>query len=628
MVEKDSKKSDGESNRKNYLEKYIQTITNEEFFKRLFEDSPLAISITDLHGTYLEVNDFFCKMLGYTEKEIIGKKYTDFSDPIFAEHSKPITSKLRNGEISHFKTEYQYFRKDKSVIFTECSISVGKDNNGNPLYIIIMEDDISSERKIRKALENGEREKTIILESLTDHVIYYESLDMKIVWANSAAVASTNFKTSNDLIGKKCHKIWHKSEKPCDFCPVIKAYNTLNEHECEVTTPDGRIFLVKGLPVIDEELGLVGVVEVTKEITFQKNAEKELKEREKKYKMLFEYAPDIVCLINSEGVIVDCNQTTTYFVGKPKDEIIGISILETKAIEKDDLEEYGRIFAEVFSDSTKLDPVKIRVKNMLQEQRTLEVYPRIIYTEREGLLQIIAHDITDKELYQEARKEFITKTNHELRTPLTVCKGYVELLKAKGTEFVNSEKYEGIISILQNNLNRLEELISGVSDLYNLERGKFEIQLMNFDIKESLINSIDSFIKLYGSQITINDFTKTDHIIISGDPSRLDSVFYNVIENALHHTNDDIRHIEVNLYLKQNNIEINIIDNGAGIKEEDLKRIFKKFVSIETKYKVTGTGIGLFLSREIITAHNGTIVALSKGLDKGTTIKIKLPIIY
>jgi two-component system CheB/CheR fusion protein len=78
--------------------------------------------------------------------------------------------------------------------------------------------------------------------------------------------------------------------------------------------------------------------------------------------------------------------------------------------------------------------------------------------------------------------------------------------------------------------------------------------------------------------------------------------------------------------ITKNQIQLEITDNGAGINLNNLEKIFEKFVSIPTKYDVTGTGIGLYISREIIKAHDGIISAYSEGEDKGTTITINLPL--
>jgi signal transduction histidine kinase len=113
--------------------------------------------------------------------------------------------------------------------------------------------------------------------------------------------------------------------------------------------------------------------------------------------------------------------------------------------------------------------------------------------------------------------------------------------------------------------------------------------------------------------------------MIEADKERLIQVLENIINNAVDHTASDQRMIQASFETLPNIIKIKITDNGAGIAPENLKRIFEQFVSIETKYSVKGTGIGLYLSKLIMKSHGGTIRAHSRGIDQGSTFIIELP---
>ena len=99
-----------------------------------------------------------------------------------------------------------------------------------------------------------------------------------------------------------------------------------------------------------------------------------------------------------------------------------------------------------------------------------------------------------------------------------------------------------------------------------------------------------------------------------------------MIENAVEQTSIADRKISIKIQSTSSMIEVSIRDNGAGIESQNLERIFEQFVSIPTSLSVKGTGIGLYLTREIITAHEGTIIASSPGVGKGATFTIMIPI--
>lgn len=225
----------------------------------------------------------------------------------------------------------------------------------------------------------------------------------------------------------------------------------------------------------------------------------------------------------------------------------------------------------------------------------------------------------------ERRENFIHMTSHELRTPLTVSKGYSGFLLAN-YEVLKSEKIEKGIQIIDNNLNRLERLIGGFNNVIQIQRGILEIHKSEFCILEELNDIFHLYKDRLGDKFAIIIETKNDTLPFIGDKDRVREVFENLIENAIKHTDSDKTKITASYKIKSNEIVIKIVDNGAGIDPINLERIFNQFVSIPTKYSVTGTGIGLYLAKWIVEKHRGTIVAESDGIGKGSSFIVTLPL--
>ena len=112
---------------------------------------------------------------------------------------------------------------------------------------------------------------------------------------------------------------------------------------------------------------------------------------------------------------------------------------------------------------------------------------------------------------------------------------------------------------------------------------------------------------------------------IEGDQSRLRQVLDNLVSNAIHHSHPEHRLIKLSLTISPSIIQIIITDNGAGIAPDNLERIFTQFISIETEFSTTGTGIGLYLSQKIMELHGGKITAQSQGSGHGATFIVELP---
>lgn len=128
-----------------------------------------------------------------------------------------------------------------------------------------------------------------ILSAITEHVVYHDTQN-RIIWANKAAGDSMGVDPEL-LVGQYCYEVWHKRKKPCAGCPVIKALKTKKMQTAEITTPDGRVWWIRGYPVIDTNGNVEGLIETTQEITEQKKAEESLKESEGRFRSLVENSP-------------------------------------------------------------------------------------------------------------------------------------------------------------------------------------------------------------------------------------------------------------------------------------------------------------------------------------------------
>ncbi|MHA1728495.1 MAG: PAS domain-containing hybrid sensor histidine kinase/response regulator [Promethearchaeota archaeon] len=135
--------------------------------------------------------------------------------------------------------------------------------------------DINENKKTGEKLKERERELNIILESITDNVIYYNDSGLKIVWANKAAAESVNI-LQDQMIGKYCYELWQQITEPCENCPILKAFKTGQPEQNEHKTHDERVWDVRGFPVNDEDGKIIGCVQISRNITKQKQAEEML----------------------------------------------------------------------------------------------------------------------------------------------------------------------------------------------------------------------------------------------------------------------------------------------------------------------------------------------------------------
>jgi two-component system phosphate regulon sensor histidine kinase PhoR len=270
------------------------------------------------------------------------------------------------------------------------------------------------------------------------------------------------------------------------------------------------------------------------------------------------------------------------------------------------------------------EPIKLSPYQINHKSFDIVISPLIDADKRViGALGIF-HDITKNIQIDKMRVDFVANVSHEIRTPLTSIKGYAQLLEAN-QEQISSELRPFIKKIVSNT----DKMISLFSDLLDLSviESKDEITKEHFNL-ENLFLGIKE--KLRGKYLQDNWRVQLNIKVetIYGNSRLLEQAFTNLIDNAIKygHTNDSL--IEVNAQKENEMIEISISDNGQGIEETHLERIFERFyrVSSEQNKNVEGKGLGLSIVKHIILKHHGEILATKKE-PQGLCFKIKLPLV-
>ncbi|MGY5876636.1 MAG: PAS domain-containing sensor histidine kinase, partial [Candidatus Thorarchaeota archaeon] len=241
-------------------------------YREIFSRSSDAIAVIDKEGKYIEQNDAHRTLIGYSDSYIRGRTPAiHLGDEVFRSINEELaaTGSYRGETVSKTRTG--------KLVNIDISAFTITDDDGRPICHVGIKRDMSERTRAEEILRASEREKSIILDSMSDHVNYYDADDMRIVWTNTAAADSLGL-TPIELGGKYCYELWHGSSEPCVDCPVIRARESGQPQENEMFTPDGRIWNIKGYPVKDDDGEVTGLVEVTRDITDQKKAYDETRE--------------------------------------------------------------------------------------------------------------------------------------------------------------------------------------------------------------------------------------------------------------------------------------------------------------------------------------------------------------
>ncbi len=364
----------------------------------------------------------------------------------------------------------------------------------------------------------------------------------------------------------------------------------------------------------DDELG-----KLTKTFNFMSSRLKsmltEMTSEKKKVDTILNYMTDGIIAFNRTGDIIHTNPASK-------------KILDSRSIDLMSFDEFTASLG-----------ISLYIDQINQEQNFGEPIHKVQYGDKylrahfaaftdennkiDGIITVL-QDITEEHKLEKMRREFVANVSHELRTPLTSVKSYTETLLDGALQ--DTETAEHFLGVINDETDRMTRL---VKDLLTLSQHDGGIRLNIEDISiTDLVSSCVERMKRE-AQLKKQDLKlsiKQNVPLIKGDRHRIDQLLINIIGNAIKYTPERGR-ISVQLYSEKDYAIISVEDNGIGIPEQDLGRIFERFYRVDKarSRQMGGTGLGLAIAKEIAVLHGGNISARSK-IGKGTQISIELPL--
>lgn len=241
---------------------------------------------------------------------------------------------------------------------------------------------------------------------------------------------------------------------------------------------------------------------------------------------------------------------------------------------------------------------------------------------------IIIRNVTATKQFQNEQKKFISSVSHELRTPLTTIIGYTDMLTRR--QVVDPEILNRSLSTINREGHRLLRLVDDLLNVNQFDKIEFDVKKANLDLHALLIDVVDQMqIKSSQNDIEINYKSDENLPEVLGDYDRLQQLFINVLHNAIKYSDKgDI--IDVVSTREDGNIVVSIRDYGVGISDVEKNRIFNAFYRVDEDRARSegegGAGLGLYLVKQIVEKHNGTIRVDSQ-VGEGTNVIVTLPVI-
>ena len=599
---------------------------SEEKFSKAFMNSPQAVVITSLDdGVILEANDTFVKLFGYTRKEIIGKKAVDLHLWNSPEERETIIKMLNEkGGIKNL--ERRFIDRDGKLntwLFSADKITI--DNEPCMISVTV---DISAQKTVEEQLRFSD----IILKSIREGIFAMDS-EFKITSWNKVCEQMFGIKAS-EAIGKHVREVLSMVEQyPGQNRERINDLmeKGIRRDEQIYRATHGDIWVDVNTQAMEENGKRTGWVTLMSDITVRKRIEEALKQSEEKYRELINTSTDAIISTDPEMQITIWNHGAEKIFGYTEKEMLGQSIL---TIFPTDL--YQDVTREIIGvksgGNVEFNNKIFETSGSRKDGSIVPIEVSLSSREAEGsyIITTIIRDITirkeaEKKLREidQMKSEFLSNVSHELRTPLQSISGFTKLIMdGKVPDPATQQEF---LQIIDTETKHLGNLINSLLDMSRLEASRFKI----YKRLNSVYDIFTDSIKMFHSLARDKDITLTESIPsklpeMEVDSERMRQVVINLLSNAIKFSKPG-SNVQVNAEVRNNELLFQVTDHGIGMREEAMTHLFERFFRVDGDTVTGGTGLGLYISKQIIDAHGGKIWAESK-FGEGSTFSFTLPL--
>jgi PAS domain S-box-containing protein len=344
-----------------------------------------------------------------------------------------------------------------------------------------------------------------------------------------------------------------------------------------------------------------------------------LRHSERYFRALIENSSDFITIVDNTGTIQYCNPAYERGLGYRPTEVLGTKAAEL--VHPEDLVKISQAFQPEAAGTSPL--IECRVRHCDGSWRTLEACADNLLNDPavRGIV-VNSRDITERKEVERLKDELVSTVSHELRTPLTSLRGFSELMLKKEFSLEQRQKF---LSIIHNESTRLTNLINDFLDLQRMESGQQSYEFTTVSL-DTLMHEIATIFVPQNGLHHLQVLFSGEAPQVRADADRLRQVLSNLLSNAVKYSP---KGGQITLGARQEGAEVIawVTDQGVGIPEQALPRLFTKFFRVDNRDTRTigGTGLGLALAKQIVEAHGGRIwVESTEG--QGSTFFFTLPL--
>jgi PAS domain S-box-containing protein len=592
-------------------------------FKSIHE----GVIATDRSYVITHWNRISEQIYGVPAPRAIGRKLLEIIE-IVENHPGENERRFQRLETRGFYHEEQLHRTRHGEIWVDVNVQA-IESNGTCYGWVALVNAITQRKMAEEALKRSEEKYRELINTSADGIVSIDDRTRVILW-NKGAERIYGY-TEAEMLGQSIMRIvprrFQASEKKRMKRPFDAHGPLADKREVIGLRKDGSEvsleIVISTRKVSDSFISTA----ILRDITERKRSEEALRLSEEKYRTIFENTGTAMAIIETNKTISMVNDEFSRIVDASKEELEG-KVKWTEMVVAEDLVKMADFHQRRREGGNAPREYEFRFRDKGGNIKHASLIVSLLPETQQSLVSIT--DITErKENEEKLRKidqmksEFLSNVSHELRTPLQSIGGFTKLLLAG--QVPDPATQQEFLQIIDRETLHLGNLINSLLDMSRLEAGRFQIYRQPTIVRDIIVESVDSFHSLAREKdITLNEEIPGSLPEMEVDGERLRQVIINLLSNAVKFS-DPGGVVTVRAEKRNGDLLLQVADQGIGIPEKDRKHLFERFYRADGEVVRGGTGLGLYISRQIIEAHGGRIWAESEP-GRGSTFSFTLPL--
>jgi len=610
-----------------------------------------AVIVLNRDGGITYINNAMSRISGYDISDLLNKSlsilYRNQQDMIKSQYELQVAARTGNFVSEGWKT-----RKDGSRFWGEMNISSIKDASEAIEGYCCTLRDTSAQKEEELQLRQSEERYRIMVEGVKDYSIFMMDAQGYVCTWNDGARLMKGY-SAHEIIGKH-FSVFYTTEdldkKKAEVELNIAIRDGRYEEDGWRVRKNGTVFWANVIltPLYNEQNVLIGFSKVTRDLTEKRLHEEALRQSEERYRLLVEQVTDYgIFMLDEKGRIISWNEGAKrikgyteaeivgkYFsifypeedilTGKPKHELkvareVGKYEEEGWRLKKDGSKFWANVVITAVHSADGTLVGYSKVTRDLSERKNSEKALRESYERYRMLTEELKVTNSELSYANQELEQFTSIVSHDLQEPVRTIKSFLKLMEMK----LSAGEYEQLHTYIDkstNAANRMKELIQNLLHYSQLSKGSLKEQEVNVnDLINDALQNLRASVEVSNANIELDCEIEK----VYGDKVQLTQLFQNLISNAIKFTDTENPRVRITAQQDNDQVRFGITDNGIGIAEKDLNKVFDIFRRLNTEKAFPGTGIGLAICKKIVERHRGKIWPQSEK-GKGTTFYFTL----